>query len=79
MMRELRNRICLSVVSLVERLGLLISRFLALRCSTVCAFADLGVSSMMCGTTLIGTSVDSARGLMICGSAPGVFRLVERW
>ena len=67
------------MVSLVERRGVLfVAAVLTRRCSTVCAFADLGISPMMCGI-LNGTSVDGLSGLTICGSAPGIFRLVARW
>ena len=65
MMRELRNRIWLSLVSLVERLGLLISAFLTLCCSTVCALADLGISSMMLlskGISLQSSSSMTSKG-----------------
>ena len=80
MMRELRNCIWLSLlVSLVERHDVLfMAAFLTRRCSTVCDFADLGISPMMCGIWS-GTSVDGLSGLTMCSSAPGVFCLVARW
>ena len=80
MMRELRNRTWLSLlVSLIERHGVLfVAAVLTRRCATVCSFADLGISPMMCGIWN-GTSVDRLNGLTMCGSAPGVFLLVARW
>ena len=80
MMWELQNHTWLSLlVSLVERHDVLfVAAVLTRRCATVCAFADLGISPMMCGIWN-GTSVDRLSGLTMCGSAPGVFLLVARW
>ena len=80
MMRELQNCTWLSLlVSLLEHRGVLfMAAVLTHHCATVCAFADLGISPVMCGIWN-GTSVDRSSGLMMCGSVPGIFLFVAHW